>query len=108
MELLYRNATPSYKGINPQQASTSLPSGIMSCLFAGGTPSYQKAANSNGASAPASAQSWWRALSSTPVYKTASAAGVDESEVSPDDGDAADNVDGCMNASDQVPQVVIL
>jgi hypothetical protein len=109
MEFLYRNATPAYKGIHPQQASPSFPSGIVSSLFAGGgTPSY-KIASSNGASAPTPARSWWQTLIPTPVYKTAPAvACVDESEMSPDNGDAADNTDGCVDASDQVPQVVIL
>ena len=107
MEFLYRNATPVYKGINPQQASTSLPSGIMNSLFASGTPSY-KTARGSGASALTPARSWWRAFDPTPVYKTTPAACVDESEVLPDMGDAAANAGGCVTASDQAPQVVIL
>jgi len=107
MEFLYRNATPAYKGMHPQQGSSSFPSGMVSSLFAGGTPSY-KTAICNGASSPASARSWWQALIPTPVYKTAAAACIDESAVSPADGDAANNADGCVNASDQAPQVVIL
>lgn len=106
MEFLYRNATPVYKGITPQQASTSLPSGIMSCLFASGTPCY-RTANSNGASAPASARSWWQAWKLTPVYKTASVACSDQSEVSPDIGGATDNACGCVTASDPAPQVIL-
>jgi hypothetical protein len=107
MEFLYRNVTPAYKGIHPQQSSTSLPSGIVSSLFAGGTPSY-KTASCDGASAPAPTQSWWQGLIPTPVYKTAPAACVDESEVAPADGVTADNADGCVNESDQAPQVLIL
>lgn len=107
MEFLYRRATPAYKGIHPQQGSSTFPSGIVSSLVAGGTPSY-KTAICNGASAPASARSWWQALIPTPVYKTASVACVDESEVSPADGGTAANADGCVNANDQAPQVVVL
>jgi hypothetical protein len=108
MEFLYRNATPAYKGIHPQQVSPSIPAGIVSSLFGGGTPCY-KIANGNGASAPTSARSWWQALIPAPVYKTASvAACVLEPEVPPDDGGATGNGDGCVAASDQAPQVVIL
>jgi hypothetical protein len=107
MEFLYRSATPAYKGIHPQQGGTSFPSGIVSSLVAGGTPSY-KTAICNGASVPASKPSWWQALIPTPVYKTAPAACVDESAVSPAEGVTVANADGCVNASDQAPQVVIL
>jgi hypothetical protein len=107
MEFLYRNASPVYKGVQPQQASTSLPSGMMSCLFAG-TPSY-KTARGKSASAPVPARSWWDAWNPTPVYKTVSTvACVDESGVSPDNGDAPDDAGGCGDAGDQAPEVVIL
>jgi hypothetical protein len=103
MEFLYRNA-PVYKGVQPQQASTSLPSGMMNCLFAG-TPSY-KTRTGNGASAPT--RSWWL-WNPTPVYKTVSTvACVDESGVSPDNGDAPDDAGGCGDASDQAPEAVVL
>ena len=107
MEFLYRSATPAYKGIHPQQGSSSVPSRIVSSLVAGGTPSY-KTASCNGVPAPAPARSWWQALIPTPVYKTAPAVCVDEADVSPADGGTAANADGCVNANDQAPQVVIL
>ena len=107
MEFLYRNALPAYKGFQPQQASSSFPSGVVSSLFASGTPCY-RTASSKGASAPAPARPWWRAWNLTPVYKTASDACVEASEASPDDGGTAANADECVNANDQAPQVVIL
>jgi len=106
MEFLYRSATPAYKGIHPQQVSSSFPSRIVSSLFARGTPRY-KTASGNGASAPEPARSWWRAWDLTPVYKTAPAR-VEASEVPADDTGAAASADADVNASDQAPQVVIL
>ena len=97
MEFLYRNATPVYKGIHPQP-NTSFPMGIVSSVFASGTPCYRTAC-SNGASAPEPARSWWRAWNLTPVYKVASTC-VEAPEEPAGDAGAAPSADACANAND--------
>lgn len=72
MDLLYRNATPSYRGMNAQpQAPSGLFAGLLGNLLGGNVPSY-RTVDGRRASAASSA-SWWQALTLTkkPSYKTA-------------------------------------
>lgn len=109
MDSLIWNATPVYKGNQPQPAqSTGLLAGLGRMLGGGGAPTY-KTLNRASVQAPAPSASWWPVSSAAPVYKTATAGGTDGSspdDSSPDDGDGeSDPVCVC---DDQATQVVIL
>ena len=74
MDILYRNATPAYRGCSPQpqQRSTNILSGLWCYLFGSGTaPSYRTKGGKNGAAAPTAPRCWWQAFPATPQYKAA-------------------------------------
>lgn len=110
MDFLIWNATPAYKGNQPQPARAGLLAGLGSLLGGGGAPAYKTVGGTN-AQASASSSSWWPTFSAAPVYKTASpSAAVDDAidlnAPSPDEGD--DTSDPTCVCDDQATQVVIL
>ncbi len=109
MDILIWNATPAYKGNQPQPApSSGLIAGLARLLGGGGAPAY-KTLHGQGAQAPVPSASWWPVSSSAPVYKTAIAGAADASspdDSSPDEGD--DDSDPVCVCDDQATQVVIL
>lgn len=98
MDFLYRNA-PAYKGSNAQPVQrTGLLAGL-GTLGGSAAPAYRTVPGVS-AQAPAPARNWWRALTVTPSYKTATVA---PGEPYPDGGDGDE--DEC---ADSALQVVIL
>jgi hypothetical protein len=79
MDLIYRNATPSYLGSHFQSQAKKGPlSGLLCNLLGGGTPSY-KLVDVRGAQASTPARCWWQALVTTPNYKNFSQRGAQAS-----------------------------
>ena len=103
MDFLYRNATPGYKGTQPQPKNGFL-SGLLGNLFGGGTPSYTTL-DSRGAQASTPTRSWWQAFVTTPSYKTALYADGSDSSSAPDDSREAE---ADQDSECEVNQVVIL
>ena len=110
MDFLIWNATPVYKGNQPQPAqSTGLLAGLGRMLGGGGAPTY-KTLNRASVQAPAPSASWWPVSSAAPVYKTATAGagatdGSSPDDSSPDDGDGES--DPTCVCDDQATVVVI-
>src|SRR5262245_49746642 len=109
MEILYRNASPAYKGSPKQPTQRTGPlAGFGAMLGGGATPAYRAVAGAR-APVPAPARSWWQSFAVTPSYKTAvscAAVPIAPGEPSPDGGDGdEDAADGCP---EQAMQVVIL
>ena len=105
MEFLYRNATPSYKGMNVQPRATS---GLFASLLGGATPSY-KTVDGNRAYAQASSRSWWQAFVTTPSYKTAPmTVQAAQSCQAPADNGGGEAETRCVCAPEDATQIVIL
>lgn len=109
MELLYRNATPAYKGSQARPTrKTGLLSGLGSLIGCGARPAYRTVDGAS-AQAPAPCRSWWQVFAVTPSYKTA-APGVEDL----DDPCATAPEEGVVDAGpadrgeDPAMQVVIL
>lgn len=117
MDFLYRNATPSYRGMNVQpQAPSGLFAGLLGNLLGGNVPTY-RTVDGRRASA-ASSTSWWQALTltKTPSYKTAPS--ITESPATANevvlrcDAPIEDSLDPdattCVCAPEDATQIVIL
>ena len=106
MDFLYRNATPGYKGTQPQPQVKNGPlSGLFCNLLGGRTPSY-KTLDARGAQASTPARCWWQAFVTTPSYKTAlRSADGSVSSSTPDDCREAETDQDCPC---EATQVVIL
>ena len=104
MDILYRTATPAYRGCSPQpQQRTGLLAGFWCYLFGGGTaPTYRTKDGRNGAAAPTAPRCWWQAFPATPSYKTAPT--VDLSTAS-GDGAACECAAGEATSEDVPPEI---
>jgi hypothetical protein len=106
MELIYRNATPTYQG-SQTRPQPGLLSGLGSLFGCGATPTY-KTVDGESAQAPKSCRSWWQVFAVTPSYKTAAPSEdeVERDAADPGNGDVA--AEPACGRADQATQVVIL